>query len=418
VTRAWTVAKREYLERVRSKAFLIGTLVGPILLVGLSVGPSLLMAKQRGKPLRVALVCDRVDLRDAVEKALAGKTVANAPRFLIQPAEAGPADAARLRMKDAILKGTLDGYLYLPPDVLERSAAEYYGKNVSNVMDIGLLDRSVEEALTTFRLEAEGLTAERIKALTRKLDLKTVRVSESGDRVDRGASFILSMVLMMILYTALAMWGAALMNGVIEEKTSRVVEVIASSIPATQFFMGKVAGVGAAGLTQFLVWALCLGGIGAYAAKATALAGVSLPEIPAVMIVFFVVFFVLGYFLYGVMYAAVGAAVNSQQEAQGFVMVVILPLVAGFMFFPMVLQSPDSTLSVVLSLIPFWTPLLMFLRIAALTPPAWQLALSVAIMVVTILIFNWVASRIYRVGILMYGKRPTLPEIIRWVRHS
>ena len=144
----------------------------------------------------------------------------------------------------------------------------------------------------------------------------------------------------------------------------------------------------------------------------------SLPEIPAVMIVFFVVFFVLGYFLYGVMYAAVGAAVNSQQEAQGFVMVVILPLVAGFMFFPMVLQSPDSTLSVVLSLIPFWTPLLMFLRIAALTPPAWQLALSVAIMVVTILVFNWVASRIYRVGILMYGKRPTLPEIVRWVRHS
>jgi ABC-2 type transport system permease protein len=418
VTRAWTVAKREYLERVRSKAFLIGTLVGPILLVGLSVGPSLLMAKQRGKPLRVALVCDRADLRDAVEKALAGKTIANAPRFLIQRAEAGPADAARLRMKDAILKGALDGYLYLPPDVLERSAAEYYGKNVSNVMDIGLLDRSVEEALTTFRLEAEGLTAERIKDLTRKLDLKTVRVSESGDRVDRGASFILSMVLMMILYTALAMWGAALMNGVIEEKTSRVVEVVASSVPVTQFFLGKVAGVGAAGLTQFLVWALCLGGIGAYAAKASALAGMNLPEIPALLIVFFVVFFVLGYFLYGVLYAAVGAAVNSPQEAQGFVMVVILPLVAGFMFFPMVLQSPDSTLSVVLSLIPFWTPLLMFLRIAALTPPAWQLALSVGLMILTILLFNWVASRIYRVGILMYGKRPTLPEIIRWVRHS
>ena len=128
-------------------------------------------------------------------------------------------------------------------------------------------------------------------------------------------------------------------------------------------------------------------------------------------------FFLLGFFLYGALYVSIGAAVNSQQEAQSLVFPVVLPLVVGVMFFPVVLGSPDSGLSVALSLVPFWTPLLMFLRMTVVTPPAWQVGLGLALTLASIAALTWAAARIYRVGILMHGKRPTFPEILRWVRH-
>ncbi len=144
--------------------------------------------------------------------------------------------------------------------------------------------------------------------------------------------------------------------------------------------------------------------------------GARLPEVPPHVLLFFVLFFVLGFFLYGALYISIGAAVSSQQEAQSLAFPVILPLVVGVMFFPVVTASPDSTLAVALSLVPFWTPLLMFLRVAVLTPPAWQIALSIGLTLFTIVVLNRGAARIYRVGILMHGKRPTLPEILRWLR--
>jgi ABC-2 type transport system permease protein len=205
------------------------------------------------------------------------------------------------------------------------------------------------------------------------------------------------------------------MSGVIEEKGNRVVEVIVSSIPTRSLFAGKLLGVGAAGLLQFLVWTLSLALVALYAAGAAAAGAVGLPEIPALLLVSFVVFFLLGYFLYAALYAAVGAAVNTVQEAQSLVFPVLLPLVVGMMFFPAVIQSPDSALAVALSLVPPLTPLLMFLRISVVTPPAWQILLSVLLTTAAIAAVLAVAARIYRVGILMYGKRPTFPEIVRWV---
>jgi len=144
----------------------------------------------------------------------------------------------------------------------------------------------------------------------------------------------------------------------------------------------------------------------------------ALPELSPLLLVAFVLFFLLGYFLYGSMYASIGAAVNTTQEAQSLVFPVMMPLILSVVFYPMVLSAPDSTLSVILSLVPFFAPLLMFLRMTAVSPPAWQVALSMLLMLATIVGIVWAAARIYRVGILMYGKRPTFPEIIRWVGRS
>jgi ABC-2 type transport system permease protein len=410
------VARREYLERVRSRSFLVSTVLGPAIMAGFLVVPTLVMARQRGKPLRVAVHDAQGTLRAAVEASLARRQAAGGARFDVRPAPA--AHDARPALRAAVLSGELDGYVYLPPDAVERSAAEYHGKNVSNMMDIGLLDTAVEEALIGRRLADQGLRPEAVRSVTRKLDLKTVQLSAAGEREDRGGSFFLSMVLMTLLYTSLTMWGAAVMNGVIEEKTSRVVELVISSMPPWTFFGGKLLGVGAAGLTQFAIWGASLAALSAWAATAATASGARMPEVSALLLVSFVACFLVGYFLYAALYAAVGAAVNAQQEAQSLVFLVMAPMLTAFLFFPAVLGSPDSTLSTALSLVPFFAPLLMFLRVAAAPPPAWQLVLCLALSVAAIAAVTWVAARIYRVGILMYGKRATLPEIVRWVGRS
>jgi ABC-2 type transport system permease protein len=409
------VARREYLERVRSRAFLVSTFVGPLLLVGFMLGPPLLMARQRGKPLRVTVVDATGAVRGTVEQALARRQVSGAARFVLVPPSGLGTEGSRTLARQQVMSGGLDGYLYLPPDVLRSGKAEYYGRNVSNMADLQSLRDSADEALMERRLMAEGLDATRVKALTLKLDLRRIRLSATGEREDRGQSFLLAMMLLTMLYTTVAMWGAAIMNGVIEEKSNRVVEVIVSSIPTSALFAGKLIGVGGAGLTQFLAWALTMAGVGAYGA-AMAGGGTVLPELSALMLGSFVVYFLLGYFLYGAMYAAVGSAVNTQQEAQSLAFPVMMPLILGFVFFPVVLGSPDSPLSVTLSLIPFFTPMLMFLRITAVTPPTWQIVLSLVLTLATVIAVTWAAARIYRVGILMYGKRATFPEMMRWLR--
>lgn len=408
-----TVARREYLERVRTKAFVLSTFLGPVLVVAFLLGPTMLMERQRGKPLRVSVVDATGSVRAAVERALVRREGAGGPRFVVVPLSAASAEEARAEARREVSGGRLDGFLYLGPDTLRTAQAEYYGKNVSNVVDLSNLRDAADEALVEKRLADAGLDAARLRALTRKLDLRKIRVTATGEREDRGQSFLLAMMLLSMLYTTVAMWGAAIMNGVIEEKSNRVVEVIVSSIPTSDLFAGKLLGVGGAGLTQFLVWALTLAGIGAYGAVAAG-GGMALPELSPLLLVSFVVYFLLGYFLYGALYAAVGASVNTQQEAQSLAFPVMMPLILGFVFFPVVLGSPDSPLSVTLSLVPFFTPMLMFLRISVVTPPTWQIALSLGLTLAAVVAVTWFASRVYRVGILMYGKRPTFPEMVRW----
>jgi ABC-2 type transport system permease protein len=415
MNRLWPVMRREYLERVRSKLFVISTLIGPLFVIGLTLAPGLLMQKQRGKPLRVSILDETGALRPAAEESLARRRASGEDRFeIVSPGE-GDAATVRQRLRADVIEGRIDAFVVLPADVAETSRAEYYGKNVSNMMDISVVDQAIEEALVGHRLTAAGLARDRVAALTRKLDLKTVRLTSSGAREDRGGTFVLAWLLLMMLYSTVAMWGAAIMNAVIEEKTSRVVEVIVSSIPPSTLFWGKLLGVGAAGLTQFLFWALCMGVVGIYGAG---ISGSLLPEVSPLLLGAFVMYFLLGYFLYAAMYAAVGSAVNNQQEAQSLAFPLMMPLIAGVIASLAIMGSPDSRLSVVLSLIPFLTPLLMFLRITVLTPPAWQIALSVVLMLASIAVLTWLAGRVYRVGILMYGKRPTFPEIVRWAREG
>jgi ABC-2 type transport system permease protein len=192
---------------------------------------------------------------------------------------------------------------------------------------------------------------------------------------------------------------------------------MASGVSSTTLLAGKLLGVGAAGLTQFLVWSLSLFGVSL--AMAGPLAGtLPMPEITPLMLVSFVLFFLLGFYFYAALYAAIGASVNTVQEAQNLMWHVMMPIIIGMVAFPAAIEAPDGPLSVAMSMIPGISPLIMFLRIVVQTPPTWQIALSIALLGLAILGVLWISARIYRVGILMYGKKPTFPELVKWARHS
>jgi ABC-2 type transport system permease protein len=410
------VVRREYLERVRSKAFIIGTILGPILMGALMVVP-VLVTGSGGKLLQVAVLDESGVLQSQVEEALRAARRDGEPRFDVQPSGEGTVEARIAALRKAVVDGDLDGFLLLPEDAVGASAASYYGRTVSNQMDLSLIREKVREVVVSHRLAEAGLDPGQVNDLTRGLQWRTIRLSEEGEREDKGVGIIFAIILLMILYATILMWGQVVMAGVIEEKSSRVIEVLAAGVPPTQLLAGKLLGVGAAGLTQFLVWSLSLLVISLVAAGPMP-GNIPMPEISPLILFSFVAFFLLGFALYASLYAAIGAAVNTIQEAQQFVFPVIIPLVLGLVCFPVILESPDGGLAVVLSLIPLLTPLLMFLRIMVLTPPWWQIALSLVFLGASIWGVLWVSARIYRVGILMYGKKPTFPELMRWVRHA
>jgi ABC-2 type transport system permease protein len=407
----WAVIRREYLERVRTKGFVIGTVLGPLIMGAMMIVPLLAM-RSGGKQLKVAVLDGTGTLRPAVEDALRAARFDDKLRFDVRP-ETGSED----ELKKAVLEGELDGFLQLPVDALASGTASYFGRNVSNRIDLRTMERAVSGVIVGVRLSGAGLDPARVEDLTRGVDLKTIRVSESGEREDQGGAMIFALILLMILYSSIIMWGNAVMTSVIEEKTSRVVEVMASGVPSTTLLAGKLFGVGGAGLTQFLVWSLSLFGVSL--AMAGPLSGsLPMPEVTPVMLVSFVLFFLLGFFFYASLYAAIGAAVNTVQEAQSLAFPVLVPIIIGMVSFPAALESPDGAVAVTLSMIPGISPLIMFLRIVVLTPPWWQIALSIGLLALAILGVLWVSARVYRVGILMYGKKPTFPELVKWVRHA
>ena len=428
----FVIAKREFIERVRTKAFVIGTILGPLFMAGIMIVPAL-MASKLSKSVSITVIDALGSLRSSVEDNLTGRPEPSSERtedlasrsrgsgstkFEVRPPQGGDIAAQRESARQAVLKGTLDVYVVLPESVLKESKAEYYSKTVTDFEGIRAVDRAIEKAVFAKRISAEGIDPNRIAALTQPLDLKRLKVSEKGEQEDRGVSFFLSLILVMMIYVGTLMWGQIVMTGVIEEKTSRVVEVIVSSTTPRNLLFGKLLGVGSAGLLQFGIWILALVAVSLASGSMAVLSGLDLPEINPVLIAAFPIFFLLGFFLYASLYAAIGSAVNTIQEAQNFIFPVMLPIILAMVLWPVVMRAPDSTLAVVLSLIPFMTPILMFLRMSVLMPPVWQIALSVVLTSATIALVITIAGRIYRVGILMYGKPPTFPELVRWARHG
>ncbi len=261
------------------------------------------------------------------------------------------------------------------------------------------------------------MTGTEVERLLMPVELDTVHITKGHEGASGMAVFLAGFFMVMLLYVNVLIYGISVMRSIIEEKNSRILEVLLSSVTAKELLAGKILGVGAVGLTQIVIW-LVMSALVSTPGIVAAKSYLSNVHIPVSAMAWFGVFFLLGYFLYSTMYAGLGAMVNSDQEAQQMQWPAMLPIVLSIFLAGPVMQQPDSQIAVWLSLVPFFAPILMFIRVMAGQPPAWQLVLCLALMLVTIYGLLVLSSRIYRVGILMYGKRPTLAELRRWLKYA
>jgi ABC-2 type transport system permease protein len=422
----FAVIRREYIERVRTKAFWIGTLLVPIFFLGY-IGIQVASFKKTGGERTLAVVDltghlyaplkrDLAEREAELKKSQRGQGV---HWNLEERPVTGSLEATKETLRGEVLKKRLDGYLILDPKLIEKDQVEYYALTVSEFVAMTQLERAVNRILLRDKIEKRGLPPTLSTELEKHVDLKTLKVTQKGATEEKGAGIFAAIIFMILMYTTFFMYGFQNLRGVIEEKTSRIVEVIIASVRPTELMLGKIVGIGLVGLTQYLIWSLVAMNLSLpVIAGAMSTGDMGVPTIPLSMIIYFILFFLFGYFLYASIYTAIGAPFNTDQEAQQLAMVPGLFMVGCWAFYPAVLNNPNGPISVFVSLFPLTAPLMMFLRTSVAEPPFWQVLLSMLILVLSTVGIAWAAGRIYRVGILMYGKKPTIPEILRWVRYT
>ena len=430
---AWLVVQREYLERIRSKAFIIMTLLMPVFMASTILIPAFLSDMKSGVTRRIVLVANNPDIAEAIQQELmasskidnsaqsknaAGPASPNsqAPRYSIE-IDTNTTDGERNKLRRDVSDGKIDGFLWLSDSDLANRKVVYSAKDVTDFGESIELRNAVHSALVKRQLGQKGMSDAEIETVLKPIDFDSVRIEKGKEGASGIAVFLVSFTMVMLLYVNVLVYGFAVMRSIIEEKSSRILEVLLSSVTAKQLLAGKIIGVGAVGLTQVIIW---LAIAGAFSLLGIASAGSTLSNvhIPMVGVLAFGIFFILGYFLYSTMYAALGSMVNSDQEAQQVQWPAMLPIIFAIVLSTPVLQHPNSQLAFWTSMVPFFAPILMFVRIMAETPPMWQIILCIALMLLTTWGLLGLSSRIYRVGILMYGKRPTLPELRRWLRYA
>ena len=425
--KVFAVIRREYIERVRTKAFWIGTLLVPIFFLGY-IAIQVASFKKTGGERTIAVVDLTGHLFAPLKRDLAEREteLKKSPQrgqgvhWNLEPRPVtGTLEATKDTLRNEVLKKKLDGYLILDPKLIEKAQAEYYAVTVSEFVAMSQLERAINHILLKDKIEKRGLPPELSTELEKRVDLKTLKVTQKGSTEEKGAGIFAAIIFMVLMYTTFFMYGFQNLRGVIEEKTSRIVEVIIASVRPTELMLGKIVGIGLVGLTQYLIWSVIAMNLSLpVIAGAMSTGEMGVPTIPVSMIVYFILFFLFGYFLYASIYTAIGAPFNTDQEAQQLAMVPGLFMVGCWAFYPAVLNNPNGPIAVFVSLFPLTAPLMMFLRTAVAEPPFWQVLLSMLILVLSTIGIAWAAGRIYRVGILMYGKKPTIPEILRWVRYT
>jgi len=424
--KTWLVVKREFLTRVRTKGFIISTVALPVFTIAIFLVPVFMARRQADHSLKIAILDDAGGLAAGIAQGLDRKLPNGQPAFQIVRTLDKPrreeGEKLRQQLRDQVSRGELDGFLVVPKEVIAGKPAAFHTKNTGDLTLAGSLRRAVSDAAIAARLKVRGIKLENVNELVRGVDVTVVKVTKEGEIEEKGQTFLTAMIMVMVLYMTLLVYGLMTLRSVLEEKTTRIVEILVSSLRPFQLLTGKLLGVAAVGFTQYLIWTISGALLASYGASVAAAfsPGSSLPQIqfPLSMLVYLVIFYLAGYFLYAALYAAAGAMVSSDEEAQHVQLPMTLLIVVAFMLFSVIMHNPNSTLSIVLSLIPFFAPILMVMRIAVQTPPFWQIALSIGLMLLTTFGVLHLSARIYRVGILMYGKRPSLVELVRWLRYT
>ena len=427
--KAWVVFKREYLERVRSKWFILATILGPVVMGLIIIVPNVLASRTKSSAqLSDVVIIDATggDLGARVAKSLALTTpTARAPR--VRAVKAEQVAAAEVRATTEVMQRDAIGYMVLDSNTMGGKEMRYAGRNATALVDIGSIERIVRQSLLTMRLEREGIDAQRVALLTAvRLEAKTEKISDRGKEGAGGvASLFFGYGIALVLYMMIAIYGQGIMRGVLEEKTSRVAEVVVSSVKPDILLAGKILGAGSVAVTQvsawlgmsYLMYLVRVPIMRQFGAAPEMMAGaIKIPTVSPGVGLILLAFFVFGFTFYAALFGAVGSMVSNQEDIQQAAMPVMLMLVSSIIFMSPILLAPSSTLAVVMSILPFSAPLMMPLRMALIAVPWYEIAGSLASVTVGCAIAIWLAARIYRVGLLMYGKRPSFKELVRWIR--
>jgi ABC-2 type transport system permease protein len=409
------VARREFVERVRTVWFVVVTVLGPVGLLALVLVPAWVGARTADEQVVVEVV-------DRSTSGMVGRLTELAPTLAAHIELRGTApDVDEEALRARIRSQAIQGYLIVPGDVLDGGEVTYRGDNATNFGFQNKLNGLINAAAIGLRAERAGLSAADALAILRPVAIDAKHTTGSGEAKGAAESFIVGLGVMLILYVGILFYAVNVMRSVLLEKTSRVVEIVVSATRPAALMAGKVLGVGTVGLLQLGIWstaALLLvhfrGGVLGLFGLADV--GGDLIDLSIGDVALILVYFVLGYFFYAAVYAALGAMVNSDQEAQQVQTPVMLLLMAPAMLFQVVANDPRGTAASVITLVPFSAPVLMPMRWVLDGATPLDLAVSLAVMVASIAGVVLLAARIYRVGILMYGKRPTLRELGRWLR--
>jgi ABC-2 type transport system permease protein len=427
MAKLWAVIKREYLERVRSKWFLIATFFGPIFFSAIIIVPAWLASRSKAtSDIYNMVILDATGSgfghRLAVNVAGDSTITTRMPEVkAVLPGDLTKAESVVTRR---VMANEKNGYVVVDQQTLAGEAARYAGRNATSLADMEKIKSAIRETILASRLESVGLDNARMKQITFiPLDFSAERITEKGRAGSGMASVLFGFAIGFLLYLSIVIYGQTIMSGVLEEKTTRVAEVVMSSVPTDTLLAGKVLGVGAVGLTQQLLWIVTTYVLLKLRAPIMARFGAptvnfSLPDISLGAGLVFLLFFLLGFIFYSSLYAAVGSSVNSESEARQAASPLMIMIVSTAVFIQPVLLNPTGTTAKVLSLVPVSSPIIMPIRMAVTGVPPLELAGSLALLAVGCLAALWLASRIYRVGLLMYGKRPSMKEMAKWVTYA
>jgi ABC-2 type transport system permease protein len=431
----WAVIRREFVERVRTRAFIISTLLGPVFFAVMVILPGYLMTRDSG-PKTVGVV-DATSgdfgrkLTTALEGARRGRDGVAGPRYFLTRV---PAAGRETEVRDSLVRltglsrrsaGGYTGLLLVNDSSILTGKLHYLGNNVGSLDDMGELERLIRPVVIAERLERMGVDPGEVMKSVQGIDLVTAKVADGKMTGESGAAtFFLAYAMGIILYIALLLYGSQIMTSIVEEKTSRIVEVLASSLTPFQMMLGKVVGVGLVALLQIGIWSGAATILTTYKDKILGALGatsngpmpLSLPSMNPDLFLVFLLFFALGFLLFAAAYAAVGAMCSTTQDAGQLQMPVMMFVIAGFFSVFTLIKDPNGTAAQVLSFVPPLAPFVVPMRYSISPLAGPELAASVGLTILGMLATVWLASRVYRVGILMYGKRATFREVFRWIR--
>lgn len=441
------VVKHEYKKIVFKWTFLLGTLLLPLLAVVFSLVP-LILFSIKGEPTRIVVV-DRVgrtakrlkenlsadkiaaknekaakdaqfDISTSQNEQLQKNASSMAAGFLFVDYSPGTKTDEQIReeLRSMAVEKQIDAYLIMPAD--DKGQFEFVSTKGGDFVAGSLIDDALNDAVRSDRLAAANIDEKSLTAINQKVKLTKKSMDDEGREKDSDMLLAASFVIGMMIYITLAIYGQLILGAVVEEKETRIAEILFSSATPFELMLGKLVGVGLAGLTQLGIWVTSIAALVTFVALQADLSPFlsGLPTVTPLMITLFLIYFLLGYFAFASLFALIGSVVTTVQEGGQFSFPVIMTMLVGFYFSFAVIRDPNSSLSFWVSIAPFFAPMTMPVRILAATPPWWEIVLSISINALAIVFLVWIASRVYRIGMLMYGKRATIPEIWRWLRQA